>query len=84
MYTKTVGTDKSRAQQFLTEDIGHLLDDMAIRGSQQQVCESCGSPVEHVPFIFFMSGSDRVWNVPLAVCSDCERRASGPASQYAA
>ena len=70
------GQEKSNTTQSLINDIGRVLDNMAVQGGQQYACENCGSPVDHIPLIFFMSGRDGSWNVSLPVCLKCERERS--------
>ena len=83
MRISETGQEKSDTAQSLINDIGHVLDDMALSSSQQYACENCGSPVDRIPLIFFMSGRDGAWNVSLPVCLKCERKPSDPIRKVA-
>jgi len=57
------------------EDVVQFLDNMSIRVGKDQFCQNCGSLLDYFGATFFLSASDRAWNIQLRVCSMCTVRA---------
>jgi len=36
-------------------------------------CQKCGTELLHVDATFFSCGGEKVWNLPLPFCSNCNR-----------
>jgi len=49
------------------------LDTLSNRGATVQTCKHCGSEMVNLDATIFFADSEGSWNVPLPVCSKCER-----------
>jgi hypothetical protein len=49
-----------------------LFDELCTLAPKISVCPHCGSEMVNFDAVFFLSDSERSWNIPLPVCPTCE------------
>ena len=56
-----------------TVTIETLLDGLCAEPPMVHLCKACGSEMINVDVLFFLANNERSWNIPLAICTKCNR-----------
>ena len=55
----------------LVRELADFLDSQSISRREDQHCDNCGLIMQSEEFHFWLSGTQRTWNIPLPVCPIC-------------
>ena len=56
-------------------EIETLLDTICAQPAMIHLCESCGSEMVNINVVLALANSVRSWNIPLPICTKCNREA---------
>jgi hypothetical protein len=54
-------------------EIEALFDGLSAQPPVVCVCKDCGSEMLQIDTVFFLSGNERGWKLPLPVCPKCDK-----------
>jgi hypothetical protein len=54
-------------------EIETLLDTISAQLPKAHRCENCGFEMINIDVLFFLANNQRSWNIPLSICTKCNR-----------
>lgn len=66
--------DVKPGKRGLKIEIETLLDTISARPPTVHLCENCGLEMINIDVLFFLANNQRSWNIPLAICTKCNRK----------
>jgi hypothetical protein len=65
--------DANSVKRRVKIEIETLFDALCVRPPTVHLCENCGLEMINIDVLFFLANNERSWNIPLAICTKCNR-----------
>jgi hypothetical protein len=65
--------DRNSVKRRLKIEIETLFDGISAQPTMVHLCENCGFQMININVSFFLANNERSWNIPLPICTECNR-----------